>query len=142
MSVKNARAFRKRSTDAGKLLWSRLRNRQVQGLKFRREHPIGDRVVDFFCAEAQLAIELDGSGHGRHLNQVADPERELELHEKSVRLIRFWNREVTDNLDGVVNAIIYAIDPEKSLWPPSSTGPHPNPLPVGQGIEASRNTLV
>ena|SRR5712691_4482415 len=133
MSVSKARQLRKKSTEAEKLLWSRLRNRRIEGLKFRRQHSIGTRVVDFFCAEAQLAIELDGSGHGHYLNQVADLDRELELHEKGVRLLRFWNDAIFDNLDGVIDAIIYAIDPEKSRWPTtSSLDPHPNPLPKGE----------
>lgn len=60
MSVQQARRLRKGATDAEKRLWSRLRNRQIGNLKFRRQHPYGNRVVDFFCDEAKLAIELDG----------------------------------------------------------------------------------
>jgi very-short-patch-repair endonuclease len=63
MSVQRARRLRKTATDAEKRLWSRLRNRQIANLKFHRQHPLGSRTVDFFCAEAKLAIELDGSGH-------------------------------------------------------------------------------
>jgi very-short-patch-repair endonuclease len=133
MSANKAQPLRKRSTDPEKLLWSRSRNRKAAGFKFRRQHPIGDRVVDFFCAEAKLAIELDGFGHARHFNQCDDLDRELELHEKGIRFLRFWNHEVLDNLDGVVNAIIYAIDPEKSLWStPPPQNPHLNPLPEGE----------
>ena len=133
MSVSKARQLRKKSTEAEKLFWSRLRNRRIEGLKFRRQHPIGTRVVDFFCAEAQLAIELNGSGHSYYLNRAADLDRELELHEKGVRLRRFWNIDIFDNLDGVIDAIIYAIDPEESRWQTTpSLDPHPNPLPKGE----------
>jgi very-short-patch-repair endonuclease len=83
MSVKQARGFRKTTTRAEKRLWSRLRGRQVANLKFRRQHPIGDRIVDFFCTEAQLAIELDGSGHQRHFVESSDLDREIELMRKA-----------------------------------------------------------
>ena len=99
MTVKRARHFRRNSTLAEKRLWGRLRNRKAAGLKFRRQHPIGDRVVDFFCEEAKLAIELDGSGHNRHLRECQDLDRELELHEKGVRVLRFPNNSVLSNLD-------------------------------------------
>ncbi|MFN2541041.1 MAG: endonuclease domain-containing protein [Chthoniobacterales bacterium] len=97
-------------------MWSHLRNRQLAGFRFRRQQPIGDRILDFFCAEAKLAIELDGSGHSRHFGELFDLDRELELYEKGIRVLRFSNRAVTSNLDGVLNAMIYAIGPEKSLW--------------------------
>jgi len=73
-------------------------------------------VADFFCVEAKLAVELDGSGHRHHFGQTADLDREMELHERGIRVLRFINREVLSNLDGVLNAIVYAADPEKSLW--------------------------
>jgi very-short-patch-repair endonuclease len=133
MTVKNARGLRKRSTEAERLLWARLRNRKAAGLKFRRQHPVDGRVVDFFCEDARLAIELDGSGHATHLQQSADLDREIELHENGIRLLRFWNQQVFDNLDEVVNAIIYAVDPEKSLWSQSTSDcPHLDPLPEGE----------
>jgi len=116
MSVKQARRLRRNATRAEKRLWLRLRNRQLAGLKFRRQHPVRKRSVDFFCAEARLAIELDGSGHGRHFGETSDLDREIELYEQGIRVLRFHNRDVLDNIDGVLNAIIYAVDPQKSLW--------------------------
>src|SRR5436305_11189899 len=116
MSVRQARSFRKKTTDAEKRLWSCLRNRKLAGLKFRRQHPLGDRSVDFFCADATLAIELDGSGHLGELRQASDLDREIELYEKEIRILRFPNSEVFENLEGVLNSIIYAIEPQKSLW--------------------------
>ena len=95
MSIRQARSLRKKATDPEKRLWSSLRDRKVAGLKFRRQHPVGDRIVDFFCAEVKL---------------------EIELYEQGVRILRFPNQDVVDNLDGVLNAIIYAVDPDKSLW--------------------------
>jgi adenine-specific DNA-methyltransferase len=132
MSVEQARHLRKNSTDAERRLWSRLRNRQVAGLKFRRQHAVGNRNTDFFCAEAKLAIELDGAGHETHFGQTLDLDREIELYEKGIRVLRFHNRHVFDNLDGVLNAIIYAIDPERSLWPPRSVDKGDCPAPSPQ----------
>lgn len=132
MSVRQARAFRKQATEAEKKLWTQLRNRKVADLKFRRQHPVGNRTVDFFCAEAKLAIELDGSGHCRHFGQISDLDKEIELFENGIRILRFHNSDIFENLDGVLNAIIYAIDPERSLWP---TNPHLCPLPEGEEDE-------
>jgi very-short-patch-repair endonuclease len=115
MTTRQARQSRKRSTLAERLLWKRLRNRRVCDLKFRRQKTIGDRIVDFYCAGAQLAIELDGSGHTRHLNQTADVDKELDLHERGIRTLRFSNDAVISNLDGVVDEIIYSIDPQESV---------------------------
>jgi len=126
MSVRRARSFRKNPTDAERRLWSCLRNRQLVGYKFRRQHPVASRVVDFYCDEANLAIELDGSGHYYDLKREDDLDREIELHEKGIRVLRFSNTEVFANLDGVLNEIIYAIDPEKSLWAEPSV-PKPSP---------------
>jgi very-short-patch-repair endonuclease len=117
MSVQQARRLRKRATEAETRLWSRLRSRQIANLKFRRQHPLGNRIVDFFCQEAKLAIELDGSGHLTGHGQTSDLDREIELYEKGIRILRFYNHDIFSNLEGVLNAIIYAVDPERSLWP-------------------------
>ena len=79
--VQQARRLRRKLTDAERKLWSRLRNCQVADLKFRRQHPLGDRIVDFFCSEAKLAIELDGSGHASYRGQTSDLDREIEFYE-------------------------------------------------------------
>jgi very-short-patch-repair endonuclease len=106
MSVQQGRRLRKGATDAEKRLWSRLRNRQIGNLKFRRQHPFGNRVVDFFCDEAKLAIELDGSGHLTGRGQTSDLDREMKLFEKGTRILRFYNHDIFRNLDGVLSAII------------------------------------
>ena len=117
MSVKQARALGRKPTEAERRLWSHLRNRNVANLKFRRQHPLGHRIVDFFCAEADLAIEFDGSGHASCRGQTSDLDREIELYEKEIRVLRFQNTDVFNNLDGVLNTIIYAVDAKRSLWP-------------------------
>ena len=115
MRTQQARYLRKAATPAEKKLWSRLRNRQLFGIKFRRQQPVGERIVDFLCEEAKLGIELDGSGHQRHFKQTADLDKELELYERGIRVIRFDNADVMWNIDGVLNEIVRAIDPEKAL---------------------------
>ncbi len=126
MSVPRARSFRKKPTEAERRLWSELRNRELVVFKFRRQHPLGKRIVDFYCEEAKLAIELDGSGHSNDLKLEDDLDREIELYEKGVRILQFTNTDVFENLDGVLNFIIYTIDPEKSLWAEPSV-PKPSP---------------
>jgi very-short-patch-repair endonuclease len=95
----------------------------LYGYKFRRQHPIGDRVVDFFCHDAKLAIELDGSGHGYARREAADMARTSELLASGIRVIRFWNGEVLGDLQWVIEAILLQLDVEKSRWgsvdPPS-----------------------
>jgi very-short-patch-repair endonuclease len=89
MSVRRAQRLRKNPTEAEKRLWRHLRNRQMANLTFCRQHSLGNRIVDFFCPEAKLGIELDGSGHANHCGQTSDLDREIELYEKGIRVLRF-----------------------------------------------------
>jgi very-short-patch-repair endonuclease len=139
MSVARARHLRRIATPAEKKLWAKLRNRKLAGLKFRRQEPIGDRIVDFYCDEARLAVELDGSGHTYDGARASDLAREQELRSIGIRVIRFFNSAIFDNLDGVLNAIIYEADPERSLWASvkvagraKESAPHLSPLPRGE----------
>ncbi len=95
-----ARKLRGNSTDAEKLLWSRIRSRQL-GVKFVRQFPIGPHVVDFACRSAHLVIELDG---GQHSEEVDAP-RTATIETHGYRVIRFWNNEVIEQLEGVLAAI-------------------------------------
>jgi very-short-patch-repair endonuclease len=99
----NARDLRRGMTDAERLLWRHLRRRQVEGLKFRRQHPLGCFIVDFVCIEAALVIEIDGGQHGERLAQ--DAARTAWLNRQGYRVLRFWNNEVLDNIDAVRQAI-------------------------------------
>lgn len=105
-----ARYLRKSQTDAESLLWSRLRARQLTGIKFRRQHPIGPYVLDFYCAEAHLAVEVDGSQHLESIAINQDQARTKFLENKSIKVIRFWNHEVLENLDAVLESIIFTLD--------------------------------
>ena len=101
-----ARELRQVETETEKNLWESLRGKRLNGLKFRRQHPYEHYVLDFFCVEHQLAVELDGSVHDV-LDQVAyDEERTRFLNEHGLRVIRFRNEEVKKNLSKVLQKII------------------------------------
>ena len=97
--------LRQGMTQAEKLLWKRLRNRQVKGYRFRRQHPIKDLIVDFFCYEARLVIELDGAVHNDPYQNERDKERTKILQNLGLSELRFSNMEVFNNLDNVVSRI-------------------------------------
>jgi very-short-patch-repair endonuclease len=94
-------------TDAEKKLWWRLRDDQL-GLSFRRQHPIGVYVVDFFAPSIGLVIELDGSQHGMEPHVAFDARRTEFLEARGLRVMRFWNNEVTSNLERVLETIWHA----------------------------------
>lgn len=100
-----ARALRKVPTDAELRLWKALRRNQLNGLPFRRQHPIGPYVLDFYCPPAQVAIEIDGGQHTSERSRQHDQERSRWLHDHGIEVIRFWNNEVLSNLGGVLDAI-------------------------------------
>ena len=97
-----ARKLRGDMTHAERRLWSHLRASQLDGIKFIRQHPIGDFVVDFACRSARLAVELDG---GQHADDLADDGRTKIIEAHGYRVIRFWNHDVLQNTDGVLTAI-------------------------------------
>jgi len=99
----HARTLRRELTDAERALWQRLRDRSVAGAKFRRQHPIGPFIGDFCCVESHLIVEIDGGQHADR-SQV-DEERTRFLSERGYRVIRFWNHEVLQHLDGVLERI-------------------------------------
>ncbi|MBN1478669.1 endonuclease domain-containing protein [candidate division KSB1 bacterium] len=103
-----ARKLRKSSTDAEQLLWSALRNRRLNGLKFRRQHLIGHYIVDFYCSEKQLIIEVDGDYH--LFTDEQDAQRQQWLESQGYRLIRFWNEDVLQDLEAVVKNIEIVVE--------------------------------
>src|SRR5262249_36877147 len=100
-----ARTLRSIQTEVERRLWQRLRNRQLKGAKFRRQHPIVPYIAAFFCFAARLVIELDGSNHGDERQRRADERRTKYLEERGYRVLRFWNEEVLENIDGVLETI-------------------------------------
>jgi len=102
-----AQNLRPASTEAETRLWRHLRNRQLAGHKFRRQHPIGAHIADFACEQARLVIELDG---GHHADKIeADARRTESLEAAGYRVLRFWNSDVLQNTRGVLEAIRLAL---------------------------------
>lgn len=97
-----ARELRRRMTAPEHALWQCLRRRQLDGFRFRKQHPIGQYVLDFYCPAARLAIELDGSHHASAEERVRDAERSAVLAEHGIRVLRFWNHDVYANLKAVL----------------------------------------
>jgi adenine-specific DNA-methyltransferase len=114
-----ARQLRKQQTDAEQLLWSLLRDRRLSGFKFRRQHPVEPYVVDFYCHEARLAVELDGGQHNEPDERARDAKRTSFLEKQGIRVLRFWNNDVLQNTEGVLQAIY---DTLVSLTPSLSQG--------------------
>lgn len=123
-NVPAAKRLRRNQTDAERLLWFRIRDRRLSGLKFKRQVPILNYVVDFCSADARLIVELDGGQHG--VRQEADAARTRKLEELGYLVIRFWNNDVFDNIDGVLETIV------STARQHSPEPPHPHPLPQGE----------
>jgi very-short-patch-repair endonuclease len=117
MAKGDARSLRRNMTDAERLLWQHLRNRQMDGWKFRRQHPLGPFVVDFICLEKKIIVEVDGSQHAIHIKE--DAERSRYLEGQGYRIIRFWNNDVFKGIDSVLEVIYRELskDPSPSLSP-------------------------
>lgn len=117
-----AQRLRYELTDCEQLLWQRLRNRQLGGFKFRRQYPLPPYVLDFYCAELHLAVELDGGQHfgGEALRRDSERSRYLGIY--GIRVLRFSNREVLAQTPEVLAEILRQAD---------MAAPHPSPLPGG-----------
>jgi len=115
--------LRKRATDAERILWRHLRNRNFVGYKFRRQHPLGCYVLDFYCLAAKLAIELDGGGHNYRLGQMRDKSRSNVLADQDVIVLRFWNHQVRYELDSVLKAIWFALEKRLLSQPSPQSSP-------------------
>jgi very-short-patch-repair endonuclease len=119
MSLVIARKLRTNPTDAEIRLWSRLRRQQLERYRFRRQHPMGPFVVDFFCPEAKLIIEVDG---GQHAESAADEHRTRWLEARGYRVVRFWNNDVLANTEGVLLKILEALRAGSPSLPSPSRG--------------------
>jgi very-short-patch-repair endonuclease len=111
-----ARDLRRAQTEAERRLWTRLRHRQLYDVKFRRQHPVGPFITDFCCSAHRLVVELDG---GQHAVQTdADQARTAFLRQHGYRVLRFWDHEVIENIETVLQRIAVEL-----------RDPHPAPLP-------------
>ncbi len=101
---KRRKELRRNQTQAEKIIWSKLRNKQVNSLKFYRQWSVGRYILDFYCHPLKLAIEIDGGQHDE--NNVYERTRTQFLQKQNITLLRFWNNEVLENIDGVMNNIL------------------------------------
>jgi very-short-patch-repair endonuclease len=126
--TKFARRLRRDGIDVERRLWHRLRNGQLGDAQFRRQHPAGRYVLDFYCPALALAVELDGGQHAEA--GMRDRERDGWLKQNGVTVLRFWNSDVTENLDGALEVIAAKISELRSVaelrrprWTPTPTLP-------------------
>jgi len=127
-----SRNLRSNMTDAEQLLWSKLRRKQILGLQFYRQKPLANYIVDFYCAAANLVIELDGSQHFEPDHQARDAERDRVLESMGIMVLRFDNRQVLTELDAVMSVVFNTV--EKQIQIP------PNPPFAKGGVIASIST--
>ena len=124
------RVLRRDETDAERLLWMMLRGRQVAGVKFRRQHQFGPFILDFFCADHRLAIEVDGSQHLSDDGASRDASRTAWLQRAEIRVLRFDNRQVLLETEGVLETILQELG--------TDVRPSPQPSPRGRGSQRER----
>ena len=103
-----ARRMRKEMTDAERAVWMKVRGKQLLGYGFRRQHPIGDYIVDFVCIDRGIVVELDGGQHSDQADYAA--RRTAWLEGQGYRVLRFWNHEALTELDAVLDVIAQALD--------------------------------
>jgi very-short-patch-repair endonuclease len=113
-------------TDAEAKMWFHLRDRRLAGWRFRRQHSVDDYILDFFCPEGRLAVELDGGGHADDEKIAADARRTTALQERGIRFLRFWNDQVLRETDTVMEMILRELRPSP-----------PTPLPSRERGEKS-----
>lgn len=109
-----ARHLRQQSTNAERLLWSKLRRNSLESIKFKRQHPIGSYIVDFVTLENMLVVEIDGGQHNEPLMIEEDRERTAWLEKKGYQVLRFWNNDVLTNIEGVFETIRQALVRDES----------------------------
>jgi very-short-patch-repair endonuclease len=109
-NVQKLKAFRRELRSALTLaevrLWGVLKNSQLAGRKFRRQHSVGPYILDFYCPAEQLAIELDGSAHDSEVAEIRDGARDAYLNKLGIRVVHYENRHVMTNLEGVLQDIL------------------------------------
>jgi len=117
----HARRMRREPTAAELKFWYQVRDRRLEGLKFRRQVPIGPYIADFVCVEHKLVVEIDG---GQHAGSETDARRDTSLSAMGFRVLRFWNADVLGNMDGVIDAVLAATvqPPHPALSPDGGEG--------------------
>ena len=137
LAIKRARELRRNATPAERILWSELKGKQMMGVKFRRQSPLGNYIADFVCLSARLVIEVDGIQHTEARQARHDRVRTTWLRGQKFRVLRFWNNEVLGDLAMVLTTIAHALaNPsyeQAEQTPPPSHTPPPSPRPQGAG---------
>ena len=122
----HARRLRREATDVERRFWLAVRDRRLDGFKFRRQATVGPFVADFLCVERRLIVKLDGGQHG----DEADRRRQAWLEAQGYTVLRFWNNDVLENWEGVLEVVLSTL----TALPAAYVGPSPNPLPqAGEG---------
>jgi len=109
ISKRIASKLRCNQTDAERTLWSRLRSKQLTGVKFRRQQPLGPYIVDFINFDSKLVVEIDSGQHSQDKTRNEDEKRTMWLQQRGYQVIRFWDNEVLQNIDGVLEKILAAL---------------------------------
>ena len=117
ININKCRSLRKNQTDAEKKLWNLIRNRQLAGMKFRRQFSIGKYILDFYSLECKLGIEVDGGQHYENEGVRNDELRTRDLTKHGVQILRFNNLDVLKNIEGVYELIQRAIEIKKTNIP-------------------------
>jgi very-short-patch-repair endonuclease len=107
------RALRRNQTDAEKALWSHLRNRQFYGMRFFRQYSLGPYILDFYCPEIKIAIELDGGQHNEPEGKIYDTARSEYLQVQKIEVLRFWDNDVFQNIEGVLARMEQKCNPSR-----------------------------
>ena len=137
-----ARRFRSKATETEKLLWKHLRTIDIDGSHLRRQVPIGPYVADFACMAAKLVIELDGSHHNTDARKLRDERRTRWLEAEGFRVIRFWNNDIAQSMDGVLETVYAALygsrDAEPTPLKHNRQRRHPTPSRFARRPSPSR----
>ena len=136
--LQHARSLRSKQTDAEQLLWGLVQDRRFAGKKFRRQHPIGRYILDFYCHECRLAVELDGGQHNDEETRSRDDRRSRFLREQGVRVVRFWNHDVLLQTESVLESLWDEVHGDVGYSDPSPQ----TPLPVGEGLPSKREGVA
>jgi len=141
VKTERARRLRRDGTDVERRLWYKLRNAQIDGASFRRQHAAGNYILDFYCPALQLAIELDGGQHAQAESQ--DRQRDEWLRQRGVTVLRFWNSDVTENLSGVLEVIAVKVSELKQVkLTPTRRWRADLPLSGGGAPSSRRRTMT
>ena len=130
------RQLRRDMTEPERILWAMLKDRQFEGFKFRRQVPLGHYIVDFVCYEKRLIIETDG---GQHAESEGDAVRDSWLASQGFRMLRFWNVDIRQSLDGVMATILEALAASPSSGAPRHPGSSPGQALLPQGEKGRDN---